>query len=268
MGDEYKDFITKLGFTDFEKEDANDVLKYYGLEDNEEGWVGLKIDWSLLINRICQKIGLQNLELKRQVNSIKNCNNNLIVNTFNKSYITKKVIIATTIETVKKLLPKMRIYAQIHGQSFLRVYAKFTNPIPNLDVYTIVTGPLKKIIPINIKDGIYMIAYTDNKDAISLEKYTKNNLQNRQYFCRLVEKALDLKDPLHIVAIKSFFWEIGTHYYEPLKGPYKNRTEFIYEAQHPQNNMLVVGEMISKNQGWTLGALESVNVVNQEWIKN
>jgi hypothetical protein len=270
LGNDYKDFIIKTGFTDFEEEDAYDVLNYYGLDDNEDGWVGLSIDWALLIKKISKRIGLSNIKLNETVHnieSITNPTNSYIVNTFTKTYSTKKIIIATTIETVKKLLPNFKIYSQIHGQTFLRVYAKFSNPIPNLDVYTIVTGPLKKIIPINIKDCIYMIAYTDNKDAISLQKYTNNNLTNRKYFSKLVEKALDLKNELHIIGLKSFYWDIGTHYYEPIKGHYKNRIQFIHEAQHPEENMLVVGEMISKHQGWTLGALESVNVVSKEWIR-
>jgi hypothetical protein len=33
--------------------------------------------------------------------------------------------------------------------------------------------------------------------------------------------------------------------------------------------MLVVGEVVSKDQGWTEGALESVKLVlNGDWIKN
>jgi hypothetical protein len=268
LGEKYKDFVTKIGFSDFEKEDAYDVLNYYGLDDNEDGWIALKIDWALLIKKISEKIGLKNICVKNQVNNISKTDDLFVVDTSKKSYFSKKIIIATTIETVSKLLPNLRIYNQVHGQVFLRVYAKFSNPIPNLENYTIVTGPLKKIIPINIKDGVYMIAYTDNKDAISLKKYTKNNLQNREYFCKLVEKALSIKN-LHIKAIKSFYWEIGTHYYDPLKEPFTSRREFIKQAQHPYDNILVVGEMISENQGWTNGALESVNsVVNLEWIKS
>ena len=110
-----------------------------------------------------------------------------------------------------------------------------------------------------------MICYSDNRCAISLKEYIKNNATNRHYFCQLVEKALDLKD-LNIIAIKSFYWEIGTHFYDPLKTPFKNRMEFIDEAQHPQENILIVGEMISKNQGWSNGAIDSVSVLNLDWI--
>jgi hypothetical protein len=253
----YNDFVTKIGFSDFEKEDVNDVLENYGLDDNIDGWDALKIDWSLLVKKMSQKIGLNNIKLKSLVNSFSKQDNGFIINTNSKKYFTKKLIIATTIETIKRLLPNHVIYNQIHGQTFLRIYAKFTSIIPNLDCCTIVTGPLKKIIPINVKDGIYMIAYTDNKDAISLKEYTKNNAYNRQYLGELVAHALGLSS-LTIIGIKSFYWEIGTHYYDPLPHTYKNRLEFINKAQNPEDNILVVGEMIAKHQGWSAGALESV----------
>jgi hypothetical protein len=253
----YNEFVTKIGFSDFEKEDVNDVLENYGLDDNIDGWDALKINWSLLVTKISQKIGLNNIKFKSLVNSFSKQDNGFIINTISKNYFTKKIIIATTIETIKRLLPNHSIYDQIHGQTFLRIYAKFTSIIPNLDCCTIVTGPLKKIIPINVKDGIYMIAYTDNEDAISLKEYTSNNAYNRKYLGELVELALGLSS-LTIIGIKSFYWEIGTHYYDPLSHIYKNRMEFINKAQNPENNILVVGEMIAKHQGWSAGALESV----------
>jgi monoamine oxidase len=58
-----------------------------------------------------------------------------------------------------------------------------------------------------------------------------------------------------------FYWPVGTHYYEPLHGPYKNRREFIYAAQNPMPNVYVVGEVVSQHQGWVEGALESVEAV-------
>jgi len=99
-----------------------------------------------------------------------------------------------------------------------------------------------------------MIAYTDNKGAT----YFKNDLDNKEFFCREIEKALDIKDTLHLNAIKSFYWNIGTHYYIPLADEFKSRNEFIKQCQNPQKNIFVVGELISLNQGWTQGALESV----------
>jgi monoamine oxidase len=60
---------------------------------------------------------------------------------------------------------------------------------------------------------------------------------------------------------------VGTHYYEPLGGDFKNRSEFIRQAQNPEKGMIVVGEMVSRHQGWVEGALESVDaVIRKEWV--
>jgi hypothetical protein len=114
-----------------------------------------------------------------------------------------------------------------------------------------------------------MIAYSDNEDATFLNKYSKNNAKNRDFYCGLIQEALGLHIKLELTVIKAFYWEIGTHYYEPLKKEYKNRLEFIDQAQHPYKNLLVVGEMIAIHQGWSLGALESVDsVVSSKWLNS
>jgi protoporphyrinogen oxidase len=264
----YKLFVIKLGFSDFEEADAFDVLHYYGLDDNRKGGTGLSIRWSLLIEKIAEKISSNKIKLSSEVISLTQHNEYFFVNTLKTTFLTKKVIIASAVDTVCRLLPTFKIYEQVHGQSFLRVYGKFSKPIPELNTYTIVPGPLKKIIPINIKDCVYMIAYSDNEDAKFLNKYSKNNAKNRDFYCNLIEEALRLNSKLELMDFKSFYWEIGTHYYEPLHKEYKNRLEFIDQAQHPYKNLLVVGEMIAVHQGWTLGALESVDsVVSSIWLK-
>jgi hypothetical protein len=255
----YKNFVVASGFSDFEKEDVYEVLNHYGLDDNETGWTALKIQWHLLIYKLSKKIGLKNIIKSCNVLSLDRKIDFYNVKTNIDDFSTKFIIIATTVDTVLKLLPKFKIYQQIHGQPFLKVYGKFSKPIPDLVMNTIVSGPLKKISPIDIDNCIYMIAYTDNKDALSLENYIENTLNNRIFFEKMIIKALHLNvEKLGLIAIKSFFWKIGTHYYEPLNGPYKNRIEFINKAQHPMPGILVVGEMISRNQGWSLGALQSV----------
>ena len=59
---------------------------------------------------------------------------------------------------------------------------------------------------------------------------------------------------------------MGTHYYEPLSS-YKKREDFIYQIQHPEPGLLVVGEVVSRHQGWSEGALESVkDAVTRKWL--
>ena len=138
--------------------------------------------------------------------------------------------------------------------------------VPN---YTIVPGPLQKILPMNGEKGIYMISYSDNNNALILKKYLENTSKNREIFCHLTEQSLGIPiGSLKIIAIKDFYWPIGTHYYDPLQNNFKNRDEFVYSAQHPEKGMLVVGEAVSRYQGWVEGALESVKtVLSKKWIQ-
>lgn len=61
--------------------------------------------------------------------------------------------------------------------------------------------------------------------------------------------------------MKNYFWEIGTHFYEPFDKI--SRPTFIKKIQHPCKNIWVVGEAVSRNQGWVEGALESVESIQR-----
>lgn len=261
----YANFVTCAGYTDYENEDAYETFYNYGFEDNYSDFTGVSIPWNTLIEALVKKIGRR--FRFANVTKIK-AFDNFTVYTDKGNYSCNKIILATTIDTVQKLLP-LPIYKQIHGQSFLRVYGKFTKASTEImkrhvHGYTIVSGPLKKIIPMNVEKGVYMIVYSDNEDADLLKK--SNTPKNREYFCRLIERALGVLG-LDLIAIKDFYWKIGTHYYEPLRG-FDTRKEFIKQAQHPFPGILVVGELISTNQGWVEGALESTEAVNKKWIDN
>jgi monoamine oxidase len=117
--------------------------------------------------------------------------------------------------------------------------------------------------------GVYMIAYNDNNNTLALKNYLKNTKENRELYEMLLERSLGIpENSLQIIALKDFYWPIGTHYYTPLDGAYSSREEFIHKAQHPEKGVLVVGEAVSRNQGWTEGALESVKaVLTKDWVK-
>jgi hypothetical protein len=116
-----------------------------------------------------------------------------------------------------------------------------------------------------------MIAYSDNQSASTLHLYIENTEENRALFCHLMENALGLsKGSLDLIAIKGFYWTVGTHYFGPLDTRiFSTREEFLKKAQHPMPGMLIVGEVVSLHQGWVEGALESVRkVITPSWIHN
>jgi hypothetical protein len=276
--DSYDFFITCAGYTDYERECAYDTLYYYGFEDNFSKWPGLGISWNELVSKLASEVGNQHIRKLTDVKAIKQIkayNSYEIICDKNTSFLCKKIIIATTIDSVRKLLPNKPIFKQIKGQPFLRMYGKFSKEsIPVMKEYcnttTIVPGPLHKIIPINADKGIYMIVYTDNEGAEALKPHKENTAKNRHLLSRLIEVGLGIEEnSIELEDMVDFYWDIGTHYYTPLKSVFKNRKEFCDVAQCPESNIRVVGEMISMNQGWTEGAFESVeNVITPMWIKN
>jgi hypothetical protein len=269
----YKQFIISAGYTDYENADLYETLYNYGMDDNKGGWTGLFIPWKRLVQTLYNKIGASHFKFHSNVVSIQRLSETPclyeVITENGAIYRCNKVILATTISGIQKLIPDKRgIYKQIHGQTFLRLYGKFNKKssaimqqyVPN---YTIVPGPLQKIIPIDANKGVYMIAYSDNANAIALKDHLKNTAENRALYCDLIEQSLGIPHgSLQLTAIKDFYWPIGTHYYEPLrKSQFKSRDAFLKVAQHPEKCLVVVGEAVSRYQGWVEGALESVEAV-------
>lgn len=279
----YHNFVTSTGYTDYEKSDIHDVLYYYGMDDNSNKLQTFSVPWKKMIDNMVDLLLEYNVDIKSssnvdKINQLDDCKETcgFIVSCENgKKYKCMKIVVATTISSIHKLFPidKFPIYKQIHGQPFLRLYGKFSGKSAILmkntvTSFTIVNGPLYKIIPINVKKGVYMIVYNDNAGSIYLKNHLKNTTTNRSLFSRLLEKSLGLPfDSLHLDAIIDFYWPIGTHYYEPLSSEYKNRVDFVEKAQHPINGVVVVGEVVALDQGWTEGALDSVELaVTKKWI--
>ena len=246
LGKDYDNFIDMMGYTDFENADINDTLFNYGLVDNLPGYEIANVDWSKVIEKLVSFIGKENIVLNTEVKSIKEKNGSFLINS---KYECDGVIIGVTINALRNLLSN-KIYNQIESQEFIKVFAKSKDL--DVDKYNVVDSELRKVIP--IKDDVYKIAFSDNKDAISLKS------KSDSYFKKLLSDHFN-KD-IKITNVRKFFWEEGTHYYKPLPIEYKSRKEFIKEAQHPKDNIWVIGEVVAERQGWVEGALSSVEKIS------
>ncbi len=163
-----------------------------------------------------------------------------------------KVILATPINEIRKLLPKMKIFKNIEGQSFVRLYVKLNTKLKVSKKFIKTKEPFQKIIVINEEDFIYQISYSDNKIA---EKWKK--VQN---IPKVVENNIYkiFNQKVKVLKHKIIYWKNGTHYFKPLPKEFANRNDFLNIAQNPEKNLFCVGEAFSRNQGWSEGALESV----------
>jgi hypothetical protein len=149
------------------------------------------------------------------------------------------------------------MYDNIGCQSFARVYVKLDTP---LDLQgnrsAITTFPFQKIIEMNRERCIYMISYTDNAGA-DFWKDHKDSMD------AIIEKKLKnlFKRKHTILKSKLIYWDCGTHYYKPLDERFADRMDYLEHIQNPLPNLYVVGEAVSRNQGWCEGALESVHAI-------
>lgn len=280
----YDAFLISAGYTDYENEDVYETLYHYGMEDNEPGWNLLSIPWNDLLQVLIRKIGRKHIHVHQKVIELHTKDETpdghfqLITTSphqedVQKLWKTSHVVMATTIQSVQDLLSRhpfpAHLYQQIHCQPFLRIYAKASdkcNPILKqyIPMTTLVPGPIHKIIPISHKKGVYMIVYTDNQGALESKKDTENTPENCQKWSKKIEECFGLEQgAVEFIDIQSYYWSCGTHYYSPLKTSeeIKTRTDFIRKAQRPIKDLWVVGEMVSRNQGWVEGALESVHAV-------
>ena len=279
----YQQFVVCAGYSDFEHADVRETLFHYGFEDNYESFEAFGVAWASLLEQLCHFIGPENIKVGAPVVKV---SKDKKTNLFNvvvaaDGYTSKKVVLATTVEGVRRLLGlKMKYYRHIRAQPFLRIYGKFApasipvmaGALQRARAHTVVLpGPLHKLIAMNEKTGVYMVAYTDNMGALQLKKFRKNTAGNRAVLCRLLEAALGVPaHALSLEAIRGFYWPEGTHYYTPLPLPLRRRKikrrDFIYAAQRPRRNLFVVGEMISRQQGWVEGALESVEKIRRDLL--
>ena len=275
----YNKFMKHYEYTDMQYADAYETLFYYGLEDNNNGWTGISIPWNKLLEKMTPP--RSDIVYNHRVEKLQRLTGRIFDSTAREhsslggvwlidgTYICKNVIIATTVSTLKKLLPMHRqIYKQIESQPFMRIYGKFGKDSAEImakatqDTSVIVNNQVKRIIPINPDSGIYMVVYSDNSNAEYMKDHVQcNDHESREWLCRKLEQALSLPlDTLKMTAIKKYYWHEGTHYYIPFASNNTYET-WITKAKNPEPEIYVVGEMISRDQGWVEGALQSVDNV-------
>lgn len=254
---EYQNFCESNGFTDFEHADIVDTLYDYGFEDNVPGNHIFPIDWNRLVKHLRKQLTRTTVRLHTEATSYQRLESSYqrleyqggfkVVTSNNKQYMGQHLIFAGFIDKY----PFPEVKAQVGYNRFLRMYSYSRNENDHLHQggMTYYNNVLQKSI--FISPTIRTMSYSDNNNADAVMRLPQSRLKDMAGY--------DVDD------VVRYYWEHGTHYYKPLSTRWKDRDEFIRYAQNPEPGIYLVGECISKNQGWTEGALESVRAIEYRW---
>ena len=282
----FDNFVQQMGFTDMLRASAVETMRHYGLEDNLLAYKAVKFDWNALISELAQKamrqgatiltshkvVKLTHLDnasdknVGSQTKTKPNIELRVVSSTMRPSFVrTRKVVIASTASCIKALLPRSTLFDRLHSQPFIRVYAQLdaqssksvSDKIKN---FKVVKNCLMKISKVpSPGNDVFMIGYADNLAAQALQPHCQDTSQNREVFAKLVCQALDLPSVV-ILALRAFYHKEGTHYYDEL-ADFDSPKRSTYTMYTPTQNVFVVGEAVSHNQGWTEGAAQTVELM-------
>jgi len=280
----YAQFTARLGYTDYEAEDAYETMRHYGLADNYAPLSGFSVPWRALAGALAEAIGSENIKTGARVTRVTPVPQGVSAGG-EVTYVTPRgreeriaaraVIVALPAAGLRALFPSAPVYEYVHGQPFLRVYAQFAASaraavaarFPTSTIMSDLSAgagaaSLQKVFPINAEKGVYMITYSDNARA-QAHASDPRNLENTPAGRAYWEGLLGLA-PGAIRAIRACYWTAGTHYYSPLPAEYPTRAHFLRDARRPLGSrapIFAAGEAISRDQGWTHGAFDSVEAI-------
>lgn len=221
------------------------------------------------LSTLCEKM----MESVIQNNS-KICLNEQVLEVKHKTIITKKqqvsvdkIIFATKAHNLNSfpiLKPIHKYFSCLYEAKLIRIYAKYKNvwfeDIPK----TTTNNVLRQIIPIDKKNGIIMVSYSDGEDT---KFFMENNkLKSEKKLRKIIHDNLSLLFPEKTIEepvyIEPYLWEIGTHAWKP-----GCHSEHIYEIMlNPIKDIYICGEAYSKKQAWIEGGLCMANDILKKII--
>lgn len=247
----WKAFCNTAGYTDFQYLNVKDAIYNYGFKDTYGNDTKFSVPWNKIIDILEEKIKSNggNIMTETTVKKIINKNKVILSNEteveFN-NYLLCTPPSAIVKTSLKYLLnPEVLNYvSHIKGQHFCYLYAKIDIQksqefVNTFKTYTVVPQPLQTVIPMDPQNGIYMIGYADNENALYLKNIIKK--KSKRLLQQLVEEVLGMK--IIIKDYKLSYWNEGTHY----------RDKYI----DYKNYSHLKGEAFALNQGWTNGGLLS-----------
>jgi hypothetical protein len=245
-------FIEHSEFGDYLEGSFEYLMKYYPISDlDNKQFEMMGVDWTMLVN----KLSLPNIQIEYEVKKVEKKGSTFIIND---SIQTKQVIFAVTISTLAKIECigfKMPDVTEFVGSTpFSRVYAFYKDGYEMKDGYVKVGGTIDKIIKIN--KNIVMASYADGNNAVFWSNVKKMPEEEQKLIVqeKLKDVGFDFGKPDDVFIA---YWTDGVHYIKPYK-KFQTIDSLLNKLSHPQKNVFIIGEMLSKRLGYVEGALLSV----------
>ena len=179
----------------------------------------------------------------------------------------KKVIFAVPREALIHMCDsftqaELSLFNKVQPFSLNRIFAQYNMKNKNNKwmeniKFSTVDNPIRQIIPLRKKMGLFQISYSDWYFADYWGNLTIDNAK------RALKKLLTetfhfekIDDPIKFIKC---YWKNACHYWLPNH----NEKTMYKRIQHLRKNIFIIGESFSLNQGWAEGALQtSIDVSN------
>ena len=247
------DFIANCKYHDYLESSVEYFIKYYDINDMSHNQNKLYfIHWTDLIN----VLKATNCKHSYDVNKIKKLSDGTFL--INDDINTQKIIMATTLKPLNLLnkLIDFKYSDYVGTIPFVRIYTWHKNGYDTSKIkgYNIVKNELQKILIIS--DKILMVSYSDNENAeywkMILNKVKTTQIRKVLSKLKELNLGIDAIDDIEIV-----YWNEGIHYYKPFNN--LKFSQILNKLSNPADNIHVIGEIVSRKQGWVEGCIESVN---------
>lgn len=262
-------FVHTAGYDDYLKADIVDTLEHYHFQDAAPRSQIFMVHWTKFLNKVVENLTAQGMRLHLSEPALKVVKEEggYVVTTEKGTYKAPRVVLAVPSVPAQRLLtrsgyaPTAELLKQVRGQPFVRAYVRFSGPPNfiegNVGDEIVCAGPFRKIIRMDKKKRVYMVAYCDNvhtrfwKRLMHIPKRSAI-AEVRRELHTLFGTTFSIDD-LHI-----YYHRQGTHYFTPLPAPFTTRQEFLHAVVHIDRGFTMVGEAVAIDQGWTNSAIATV----------
>jgi predicted NAD/FAD-dependent oxidoreductase len=268
-----REFIFTSSYEDYLQSDVVDTLQHYHFQDVAPTTQIFVVHWTSLTTKVVRALeeaGVH-VRLNEPATRVVRGEAGYVVTTPSGVIAAKRVVLALPARAAERLLTRSgylenaRLLKEVRDQPFVRAYVHFTGPENvierTVEGAVVCAGPFRKIIRMDRRKRVYMIAYCDN---VHTRFWRRLQRLPQQAAIAEVQRAVVevFGESVLIDDLVIYSHRVGTHYYAPLPSPYPTRQAFLQAAVHIDRGLTMIGEAVALNQGWVNSALGTVAYLN------